>query len=231
MQEDAMTRCSRLACVGAFLLASLAAAVAMGATIDKRTTFTFNTPVAVPGVTLPAGSYLFRIADTDTHKIVQVLSADGRIPYSMFFVLEAWRPTPSADPELTFIETAADMPHAIRTWWHPGESIGYDFLYPREQARRLARGSGTPVPSIDTDVPVWTEPTLIPPTFETAPPPAVTAPAVVEPAPYAEPAVEPEPAPEELPKTASPVTVAVATAIALVAMAAAMQRLVSRKRT
>jgi len=224
-----MTTRSRLTCVGAFLLASLVALAATAATIDKRTTFTFNTPVAVPGVTLPAGSYLFRIADVDTHKVVQVLSGDGKIPCSMFFFVEAWRPTPAVDPELSFIETAADMPRAIRTWWHPGESIGYEFLYPREQARLLARGSGTPVRSVETES---TEASRIPPTFF-EPEAASTEPAL-EPLPIAEPAIaaDVEPAPvEDLPTTASPLTVMLATAFILIALAATMQSFATRKRT
>ena len=32
-------------------------------TADRRTIFTFNGPVTLPGVTLPAGQYLFRLAD------------------------------------------------------------------------------------------------------------------------------------------------------------------------
>ena len=226
-----MTTRSRFTCVGAFLLASLVAVAAAAGTIDKRTTFTFNTPVAVPGVTLPAGTYLFRIADVDTHKVVQVLSGDGKIPYSMFFFMEAWRSTPAVDPELSFIETAADMPHAIRTWWHPGESIGYEFLYPREQAERLARGSGTAVRSVETEAPIWTEPKWVPPTAFEAEPPEVTLaePAATEVAP-----VEPEPEAavvEELPKTASQLPVILATAIILVALAGAMQLFTTRKRT
>src|SRR5689334_11586218 len=110
-----MTTRSGLTCVGAFILASFVAAVATADTIDKRTTFSFNTPVAIPGVTLPAGSYLFHVVDTDTTRdVVQVLSADGKTPYAMFFTLPIWRSETSPDPELTFIETAADMPHAIR---------------------------------------------------------------------------------------------------------------------
>jgi hypothetical protein len=233
MQEDAMTRRSRFTCVGAFLLASVVAVAAAADTVDKRTTFTFNTPVAVPGTTLPAGSYLFRVADVDSHNVVQVLSGDGKTPYAMFFALQTWRSAPSADPDLTFIETAADMPHAIRTWWYPGETIGYEFMYSREQARLLARGSGTPVASIDTKVPGWTEPTWIPPTYFETEPPAVapTEPAAIEAAPAEQPA-ELEAVPStELSKSGSPLTVMLATAIALVAFAAAMQLFATRKHT
>jgi len=223
-----MTIRSRLTCVGAFLLASVVAVAAAADTVDKRTTFTFNTPVAVPGTTLPAGSYLFRVADIDSHNVVQVLSGDGRTPYAMFFALQTWRSTPTAEPDLTFIETAVDMPHAIRTWWYPGETIGYEFQYSREQARLLALGSGTTVASIDTNVPAWPEPTWTPPTAV-----APAEPAAVAPAPVEEPAAaDLESVPSvELSKSGSPLTVMLATAIVLVAFASALQFFAIRKRT
>jgi hypothetical protein len=225
LQEDAMTNRSRFTCVGVLLLASLVVAAAAAAgTVDRRTTFTFNAPVAVPGVTLPAGRYLFRVATYDTREVVQVVSGDEKTPYAMFFVMPAWRPVPATDPELTFIETAADMPHAIRTWWHPGQSNGYEFLYPREQARRLAVGSGTPVLVVE-DVPAWTEsePLIaeIAPLTEPVAEQAFVAP---EEAPVIEPVNEPAaPVEETLPTTASPTSVLLAVAIASIALAAAMQ--------
>src|SRR5260221_2429661 len=113
---------------------------------DKRTTFSFSGPVALPGVTLPAGQYLFRLANPDgDRKVVQVLSADGSKPYGMFFSMSADRAEPPSTPEVRFIETGAGMPAAIRTWWYPGERSGYEFIYPREQARRLAQGAREPV--------------------------------------------------------------------------------------
>ena len=47
------------------------------AAFDKRTYFTFSDAVAVPGATLPAGKYLFRLADETSHESCR-LSADGR---------------------------------------------------------------------------------------------------------------------------------------------------------
>ena len=37
------------------------------------------------------------------------------------------------------------MPPAIKTWWYPGRSIGHEFIYPKEQARRLAALQPEPV--------------------------------------------------------------------------------------
>jgi hypothetical protein len=113
---------------------------------DKRTVFKFSGPVAMPGVTLPAGEYLFRLANPDSGRnVVQVLSADGSRAYGMFFSMRADRFEPAATPEVRFMETAAGAPAAIRTWWYPGERSGYEFVYPKEQARRLAQGTSQPV--------------------------------------------------------------------------------------
>ena len=114
------------------VLGLLTAAAAAAAPPDNRTTFTFSTPVSVPGVTLPAGTYVFRIANImHGREVVQVLSADGRTPYAMFFALRTPAAARVAKPEVRFLETAADLPLAIRAWWYPAETHGYQFVYPR----------------------------------------------------------------------------------------------------
>ena len=92
----------RSACAVA-LLACLMEGTGSAQTSDKRTVFTFSGPVALPGVTLPAGQYLFRLADpTGDRKVVSVLSADGKTAYGMFFSLPAERFEPAATPEVRF---------------------------------------------------------------------------------------------------------------------------------
>ena len=135
----------RVACAVA-LVAGTYVATAFAQTPDKRTLFTFSGPVAMPGVTLPAGQYLFRLADPMTSgKVVHVLSADGTKPYGMFFSYPAERFEAASKPEVRFMETAKGMPAAIKTWWYPGERTGYEFIYPKDQARKLAQGATQPV--------------------------------------------------------------------------------------
>lgn len=135
----------RLACA-VILLAGVMVTSGAAQTFDKRTLFTFSGPVAMPGVTLPAGQYLFRLADPNTSgKVVQVLSADGTKPYGTFFSYPAERFDASDKPEVRFMETAKDMPAAIKTWWYPGERTGFEFIYPKDQARKLAQGASGPV--------------------------------------------------------------------------------------
>jgi hypothetical protein len=135
----------RFACA-VVLLACVLEGTGSAQTYDKRTVFTFSGPVALPGVTLPAGQYLFRLADPiDNRNVVNVLSADGKTSYGMFLSLPAERFEAASTPVVRFMETATGMPAAIKAWWYPNERSGYEFMYPKDQARRLAQGAGQPV--------------------------------------------------------------------------------------
>jgi hypothetical protein len=71
------TRVFGLACA-VTVFVWLISAPASAQPLDQRTLFTFSGPVALPGLTLPAGQYLFRLADPhSSSKVVQVLNADG----------------------------------------------------------------------------------------------------------------------------------------------------------
>jgi LPXTG-motif cell wall-anchored protein len=139
------TRFFSLACAVAVFVCLMAAPVS-AQPLDKRTLFTFSGPVTLPGVTLPAGQYLFRLADPNSSaKVVQVLNADGTRHYGLFFTLPAERLQPASTPEVRFMETASGKPPAIKTWWYPGEVRGYEFIFPKEQARQLAMSASQPV--------------------------------------------------------------------------------------
>ncbi len=113
---------------------------------DRRTYFTFSGPVEVPGATLPAGKYLFHVMDPFFgSKVIQVKSADGDTALAMFLTVAAERMEPADRPEIRFMETPAGTPPAIKTWWYPGAQIGWEFVYPKEQARRLAQATTEPI--------------------------------------------------------------------------------------
>jgi len=131
---------------GIAVAAALTAGAALAETVDKRTVFTFNRPIALPGVTLPAGDYLFRLVDTTTsRKVIQVLSGDGKTPYAMLHSIPEIRRDASGNPEVRFMETAKGHPNAVKTWWYPNERTGYEFIYPKDQARALAKEVSEPV--------------------------------------------------------------------------------------
>lgn len=113
---------------------------------DKAVYFTFSQPVTLPQVTLPAGKYLFRLADSLVNRtIVQIYSADGSKMHAMLMTMPSQRMDMPNDPEVRFLETAANTPPAIATYWYPGERTGWEFVYPRQQALSLARTAQQPV--------------------------------------------------------------------------------------
>ncbi len=52
---------------------------------------------------------------------------------------------------MSFLETASRTPSAVRAWWYPGERTGYEFIYPRAQARQLAQATGASVLTTKSD--------------------------------------------------------------------------------
>jgi hypothetical protein len=119
---------------------------------DNRTYFTFSAPVTVPGMTLPAGKYLFRVADvTGSRRVINILSGDGKKSLAMLHTIPNQARQAPRDPEIRFMEVAAGVPPPVKTWWYPGRSIGYEFIYPRRQAMELAKATKQPVLTTTTE--------------------------------------------------------------------------------
>ncbi len=91
---------------------------------------TFNRPVALPGVSLGTGTYIFEIPDaTADHRLVRVSNLDRSIVYYMAFTALLDRPAGMKhDQVISFGETAPDRPQPITVWW-PEDSQGREFIY------------------------------------------------------------------------------------------------------
>ena len=113
---------------------------------DYRTYFTFSAPVTLPGITLPAGKYVFRLADPDSsRKVINVLSGDGKKSLAMLHTIPNRAMKAPKDAEIRFMETSAKVPPPVKTWWYAGKAIGYEFIYPRKQALELAKATSEPI--------------------------------------------------------------------------------------
>ena len=115
---------------------------------NQDTFFTFSQAVELPKTTLPAGTYFFQLMDSDSNRhIVKVMSQDRKqlhatlmaIPYTRTIARRtirrsvSWRPRPP---------TAWPPRNAIKIWFYPGNSVGHEFIWPRDRAMRLAQGNG-----------------------------------------------------------------------------------------
>ncbi len=112
-----------------------------GSTADDDTYLTFSAPVSLPGLVLPAGTYLFRHLPpglTSHRHVVQVLAPDHSEIYATLLAIPDQRLKPSGKPVVVFRETPANQPEAIKAWFYPGDRTGDEFVYPRSQAMKLA---------------------------------------------------------------------------------------------
>jgi hypothetical protein len=226
---------------------ALAVATLVGTTafaqepVDQRTYFTFSAPFELPGnKTLPAGRYTFRVLDSPSNRhIIQILNADGTQIQTTLLAIPAQRQDPPSEPEIRFMEAASNTPPAVRTWWYPGRTIGHEFIYPKDQARRLAARQSEPVLSVKTDetstdalqtaelervsqATADTRATEETRRAEAAQPPPAPAPRVDAPAPRVERPVAAERT--ELPTTASALPLIGMIGVASLALAAALRR-------
>ena len=119
---------------------------------NKKTYLTFSGPVQIPGATLPAGTYLFQLADPDNARhVVMVASKDGSHIYGMFLTIPNDRIDTPDDNVVMFGETPAGAPQAVQAWWYPGERIGEEFVYPRTQATAIAKANHKEVLATDAE--------------------------------------------------------------------------------
>jgi len=131
----------KIACSAALLALGLATA-AHADEWNKLTYLTFSGPVSMPGITLPAGTYRFELIDPDTtRRVIRVSDRDGSKNYGIFLSVSDSKLEPSDDPVVMFRETPSGIPQAIRAWFYPGETSGYEFVYPHDQAEKIAKAT------------------------------------------------------------------------------------------
>jgi LPXTG-motif cell wall-anchored protein len=144
-----MRRISTIVGVGAItLLLGLPAGTAaqMPDTRD-RTIMTFSAPVELPGMRLEAGTYVWKLADTPSRNVIQVFTQDEKEILGQWLFISAERREVTGETVVTFRETSAGSMPAVQYWFYPGESIGKEFIYPKDQATRIALRTGATVQS------------------------------------------------------------------------------------
>jgi len=101
---------------------------------DKKTIVTFADPVEIPGQVLPAGTYVFKLANSisDRH-IVQIWNEDETQIFATIMTIPNYRLDPPDKTIFEFDERPSDSPMALRSWFYPGDNMGQEFVYPRNQ--------------------------------------------------------------------------------------------------
>ena len=118
-------------CAVAVLTLVVASAGDARGTIHRTAYLTFSKPVALPGVSLAAGTYVFELAAPGVStNLVRVMSRDGKRLYYMGFTHSVPRPAAMTNHSLvSFGEAPEGMPQPIAVWFPPDTADGRQFLY------------------------------------------------------------------------------------------------------
>ena len=123
----------RLTAVGVALTGLIAVAPRTTEAVSTSMTYlTFSGPVALPGVTLTAGTYIFDLPeDAIDPSIVRVSSRDGRQVFLTAFTYIVDRPRAlGSDQQVTLGEAPRGEPKTIQVWYTPGNrGAGRKFIY------------------------------------------------------------------------------------------------------
>ena len=152
-RTNLMTACALAALTWGFSVAASAqVAQSPDMPASRDTSFTFSQPVMVPNQTLPAGKYLFRV-NTQNRNIIEIYSSDKSRMIQRVIAVQAARSDSPERAEIRLIEGSSEAPVAIGTWWYPSQRQGWEFIYPREQAMKLAKTARQPILTTAANVP------------------------------------------------------------------------------
>lgn len=136
--------CAALTCG---VLGYLAPPAAVADEQDKKTVITISAPTEVPGIVLEPGTYVIKLLNSSSNRhIAEIMNERMDHLYALTFTAAAERLQPTSKPVLTFYEETPGRPQALRRWFWPGDTIGQEFLYPKNQALRISAATKTTVP-------------------------------------------------------------------------------------
>ncbi len=95
---------------------------------DSDFFLTFSGPVALPGVSLGTGTYLF---SRRGHGVISVSSADHGRPYAMIHTIPTDRANVTDQHAIVFGDPlVSGAPRRIVAWFLPGQRRGHELIYP-----------------------------------------------------------------------------------------------------
>ena len=115
--------------VCALMLCAVVAPATRADNWNKKTTVTFTEDVEIPGQVLPAGTYVFRLADLTDRHFVQIWNADENQLIATVMANPAIRMEPATRSIFELEERSGSSPMALKYWFFPGDTLGQEFSY------------------------------------------------------------------------------------------------------
>ena len=96
---------------------------------DMKTIMTVNEPIQVPGKVLPAGTYVFKLLDSNDPSLVAIFNEDGSHLITAVQGIPSIRTETPDKAILQLEERPSGQPEALKAWFYPGDNFGVEFVY------------------------------------------------------------------------------------------------------
>jgi len=100
---------------------------------DKKTIVTVNQPIQVPGKVLPAGTYVFKMLDSNERTLVGIYDADEMHLITTVQGIPDVRTDTPDKAILQLEERPSGQPEVLKAWFYPGDNTGVEFVYPAQK--------------------------------------------------------------------------------------------------
>ena len=132
---------NKVALLIAFVIASLLflEVAARADEMDQSIKITFNQATEIPGQILPAGTYVFKLADPNDLDVVQIFNSEGTHLYATVQTIAAERRNPAARTIVVLAERPDGRPETLLQWFYPGSTSGHEFVYSKQEEQQLAQ--------------------------------------------------------------------------------------------
>jgi hypothetical protein len=134
-------RINKVALLIAFAIASVLflEVAARADETDQSIKITFNQPIEIPGKVLPAGTYLFKLADPNDLNVVRIFNSQGTRLYATLQTITAERAMPTGDAVVVLADPSEGRPETLVKWFYPGNTSGHELVYPKQEEQQLAQ--------------------------------------------------------------------------------------------
>lgn len=132
---------NKLALLIAFAIASVLflEVAARADEADQSIKITFNQPIEIPGQVLPAGTYLFKLADPNDLDVVRIFNSQGTRLYATLQTITAERAKPTGEAVVVLADQSEARAETLVKWFYPGDTSGHELVYPKQEEQQLAQ--------------------------------------------------------------------------------------------
>jgi hypothetical protein len=106
---------------------------------DQSIKITFSQAIEIPGQILPAGTYMFKLADPNDLDLVRIFNSEGTRLYATLQTATAERDKPTGDNVVVLAEQPDGRPETLLKWFYPGNTSGHEFVYSKQEEQQLAQ--------------------------------------------------------------------------------------------